>query len=540
MDPVHEMKLDLKDLTVRERGNLKIGAVLIGVLLLTVVIVTCVKKSGTKHESDEIIAEISSLTQEEVAEMRRQEALDELLKEYENFGIIQTKGYINLRSRPDEIDMTDIIGKLEDGAGLSIIENDGDWSLISSGGIRGYCKTQFITTGEEARVLAEGYSAERVVITTEVLNIRSAPEKDPANIIAKARNGERYVFISSDGDWAKIKAQTEDGTETEGYVNISDGNAEIRTCLNAAKRLDLRTMATTQYDNLVLAATDGYINIRKEPKDDGINNIIGKFALGNGAELLDTVTGEDQNTWYKIKSGKVTGYVRADYCRTGDAAKKSALDYAKLTAYVNVDSLNVRSEPSLDARAWTNVTKNQAYDVINQLDGWVQIELDAGDGDEDTDKAYISTRDNNVEVRYGLGEAIEYYPAVEAANAAAAFRNSIVNFACKYVGNRYVWGGTSLTNGTDCSGFTLRVMERFGISLPRTSREQAKVGTKVTSANMKPGDLVFYANSSGTINHVAIYIGNGQVISAASRKSGIRISRWNYRTPVAIRNVIGA
>ncbi len=540
MDPVHEMKLDLKDLTVREKRNLKIGAVLIGVLLLTVVIVTCVKKSGTKHESEEIIAEISSLTQEEVAEMRRQEALDELLKEYENFGIIQTKGYINLRSRPDEIDMTDIIGKLEDGAGLSIIENDGDWSLISSGGIRGYCKTQFITTGEEARVLAEGYSAERVVITTEVLNIRSAPEKDPANIIAKARNGERYVFISSDGDWAKIKAQTEDGTETEGYVNISDGNAEIRTCLNAAKRLDLRTMATTQYDNLVLAATDGYINIRKEPKDDGINNIIGKFALGNGAELLDTVTGEDQNTWFKIKSGKVTGYVRADYCRTGEAAKKLALDYAKLTAYVNVDSLNVRSEPSLDARAWTNVTKNQAYDVINQLDGWVQIELDAGDGDEDTDKAYISTRDNNVEVRYGLGEAIEYYPAVEAANAAAAFRNSIVNFACKYVGNRYVWGGTSLTNGTDCSGFTLRVMERFGISLPRTSREQAKVGTKVTSANMKPGDLVFYANSSGTINHVAIYIGNGQVISAASRKSGIRISRWNYRTPVAIRNVIGA
>ena len=534
------MKLDLKELTIKEKRNLKLGAVLIGVLLLTAVIVTCVKGLGARRENDEIIAEISSLTTEEVAEMRREEALDDLLKEYENFGIIQTKGYINLRSRPDEIDMTDIIGKLEDGAGLSIIENDGDWSLISSGGIRGYCKTEFITTGEEARTLAESYSAERVVITTEVLNIRSAPEKDPANIIAKARNGERYVLILLDGDWAKVKAQTEDGTETEGYVNISDGNAEIRTCLNGAKRLDLRTMATTQYDNLVLAATDGYINIRKEPKDDGINNIIGKFALGNGAELLDTVTGEDQNTWYKIKSGKVTGYVRADYCRTGDAAKKAALDYAKLTAYVNVDSLNVRSEPSLDARAWTNVTRNQAYDVINQLDGWVQIELDAGDGDEDTDKAYISTRDNNVEVRYGLGEAIEYYPAVEAANAAAAFRNSIVNFACKYVGNRYVWGGTSLTNGTDCSGFTLRVMERFGISLPRTSREQAKVGTKVTSANMKPGDLVFYANSSGTINHVAIYIGNGQVISAASRKSGIRISRWNYRTPVAIRNVIGA
>ena len=144
-----------------------------------------------------------------------------------------------------------------------------------------------------------------------------------------------------------------------------------------------------------------------------------------------------------------------------------------------------------------------------------------------------------MDVRYGLSEAIEYYPAVEAANAAAAFRNSIVNYACQFVGNRYVWGGTSLTNGTDCSGFTMRVMEHFGISIPRTSREQAKVGVRVTSANMKPGDLVFYANSSGTINHVALYIGNGQVISAASAKSGIRITRWNYRTPVAIRNVIG-
>ena len=281
------------------------------------------------------------------------------------------------------------------------------------------------------------------------------------------------------------------------------------------------------------------MNIRETPEDDGINNIIGQFTEGSGGELLETVTGEDGNTWYKIKSGPVTGYVRADYCMTGKNAENAALDYAKLTAYINVDSLNVRSEPNLDAGVWTSVTKNQAYDVINQLDGWVEIELDSGDGDEETDRAFISTRDNNVDVRYGLSEAIEYYPAVEAANAAAAFRNSIVNYACQFVGNRYVWGGTSLTNGTDCSGFTMRVMEHFGISIPRTSREQAKVGVRVTSANMKPGDLVFYANSSGTINHVALYIGNGQVISAASAKSGIRITRWNYRTPVAIRNVIG-
>jgi len=85
----------------------------------------------------------------------------------------------------------------------------------------------------------------------------------------------------------------------------------------------------------------------------------------------------------------------------------------------------------------------------------------------------------------------------------------------------------------------MKVMQNFGISLPHYSGDQAKMGSKVTSDKMKPGDLIFYTNSSGVINHVAMYIGNGQVVHAASRKSGIKISKWNYRSPKAIRNVIG-
>ncbi len=177
--------------------------------------------------------------------------------------------------------------------------------------------------------------------------------------------------------------------------------------------------------------------------------------------------------------------------------------------------------------------------MVNQLDGWVQLELDTGDDEDGEQGAYVSTRDNNVSVTYALQEAVEYKPAVEAANAAAAFRNQIVNYACQFVGNRYVWGGTSLTNGCDCSGFTQSVLKHFGISIPRVSRDQARSGVKVDSSSMRPGDLIFYANRRGTINHVGMYIGNGQVVNAASTRSGIRIYRWNYRTPVAIRNVIG-
>ena len=109
----------------------------------------------------------------------------------------------------------------------------------------------------------------------------------------------------------------------------------------------------------------------------------------------------------------------------------------------------------------------------------------------------------------------------------------------QFLGNPYVWGGTSLTRGCDCSGFSMRIMEQFGVSLPHYSGSQSQMGRKVSSAEIRPGDLVFYSNSGGRINHVGIYIGNGQLIHAASRRSGIKISNWTYRRPATIRNVLG-
>ena len=140
-----------------------------------------------------------------------------------------------------------------------------------------------------------------------------------------------------------------------------------------------------------------------------------------------------------------------------------------------------------------------------------------------------------MEVRYALSEAIKFSPTEES----ASLRSRIVNYAMKFLGNPYVWGGTSLTNGTDCSGFTMSVMAHFGVGLPHHSGSQAGAGRSIKSSEMRPGDLVFYGNSRGKINHVAMYIGNGQVINAASRRSGIKISTWNYRTPICIVDVIG-
>lgn len=106
---------------------------------------------------------------------------------------------------------------------------------------------------------------------------------------------------------------------------------------------------------------------------------------------------------------------------------------------------------------------------------------------------------------------------------------AIANYAVRFVGNPYVSGGTSLTNGADCSGFTWAVHQHFGISIPRVSVDQAKGGKPVSIGSVQPGDILYYGN------HVGIYIGNGQIVHASTQKSGIKISSYTYRTPICAR-----
>lgn len=468
-------------------------------------------------------AEPMTISQEEEAAKQEQVEIQKVVDSYQNLGIVQVSGYLNIRETPS-LDGK-IIGKLSGDGACEIVETEGEWSHITTGGVDGYISNQYLLTGDEAREKALGLVKLRATVTADNLNIRQTPELDPANIVGQALKGERYVVNGLEDGWIQIQ---------EGY--ISSEYAQVSYSLDEGRKLDMKAMAINQYENLVISKVNNYLNVRAEPKPDG--KIIGKMTSKAAGEILETLDG-----WYKIQSGPIVGYISADpqYTATGQEAKDIAMQEATLKAVIKTDVLNVRTEPTVDAKIWTQIVKDERYSVVEQLDGWVQIDLDSVDEEDgsEADKAFISTRDNNVEVRYALNEAIKFSPAEEAANAAASRRSQVVNYALQFVGNRYVWGGTSLTNGVDCSGFTMQVMKKFGVSLPHYSGSQAKMGKKVTSATMKPGDLIFYAGSGGTINHVALYIGNGQVVHAASRKSGIKISTWNYRTPVAIRNVLG-
>lgn len=466
------------------------------------------------------------------------DTLQRVLQQYATLGIVKCDSYINFRSAPNQNDLTNIMGELTNGAAVNILEMDPEgaegWVHVQSGGMDGYMSKRYLVTGEEAIAMVPELIRVRATVITEHLRMRSGPVIEDGNTVGSAAKGEKYEVLERAGQsWIKIAPDNIDTIDTC-YMSADPQYVTIDYGLDEARTLNLKAKVLNMYDHLGVSLASDYINVRSSPKEDGINNIVGKFPGYAGCNILG-----EEDGWYKIQSGPVTGYVRKDLIATGDTAQNLAVQHAQVMAIVNTESLNVRSEASTDSKAWTAVTSGQRYNVLNQLDGWVQLELDAGDDDGEDQGAFVSTRDSNVTVQYALQEAIEYYPAVEAANAAMAFRNKIVNFACQFVGNRYVWGGTSLTHGCDCSGFTQSVLKNFGISVPRVSRDQARSGSKVTSANMRPGDLIFYANRSGTINHVGMYIGNGQVVNAASTRSGIRIYRWNYRTPVAIRNVIG-
>ncbi len=509
------------------------AAVLVAALLMFGISRLLTRESGPSGDMEtEEMAETSapdpaaeaqaSMAAEEARRQEEEAQKQAVVDSYENLGIVLVSGYLNVRKTPSQDG--DIIGKMQENSACEILGQEGDWYHISSGGVDGYISSQYVVTGEEAKALAlEQVKLRAIVHVEKYLTNRTTPEQKEENIGAQALNQERYEVLDQLDGWIQIPS---------GYISAE--YAEVRYALNEARQMDLKAMAINQYDNLLISKVANYLNIRKTPENKGDENVIGKLPGNAAGDIIETVDG-----WYKIRSGKVTGYVSADpqYTAVGQEAIDLAMEEASLMAIVNTDRLNVRKEPSTDSGVWTQISKEERYPVLQQMDGWVQIELDAGD-EENSDAAYISTRDNNVEVRYALEEAIKFSPLEELANQQASRRTKIVNYALQFVGNPYVWGGTSLTKGADCSGFVQSVLKNYGIYLPRVSRDQAKSGRGIKSSEMRPGDLIFYANSSGTVNHVAMYIGNGQIVHAASRRSGIRISTWNYRSPKYIRNVI--
>ncbi len=278
---------------------------------------------------------------------------------------------------------------------------------------------------------------------------------------------------------------------------------------------ELRGSAIAKYDNLGIAQVDSFLNVRKKADPD--SEVIGKMTNNNACEIVDK---SSDGKWYKIESGQVTGWVSSDYILTGWRAKDQGRAEAELQVIIKVDTLNVREEPDETSSIWTQADGNERYDVVKDLGDWIMIELDDSVG-------YVAAE--YVEQTYSLNTAVKYTPPAE--EAARTLRGRIVAYALKWLGGKYVWGGETLGKGVDCSGFVMKVYQNFGVYLTHHSGTMAGEGRRISRSQLKKGDLVFYAKN-GSINHVAMYIGDGQVVHARSRRRGICITDMDYRTPV--------
>lgn len=312
-------------------------------------------------------------------------------------------------------------------------------------------------------------------------------QNDSNVVTASAQGAPQTDDASQESEQANEAAQTPTAAQTCGYTNLG-----------------------------MSVISSGNLNIRQEASTD--SEVIGILTNHNACELL-----EDAGEWYKVTSGKVTGYVNKQYLVTGDEAEAIAEQEIKTVATVNTETLNVRAEKSTEAAVLSQVGNSEAFTVNSVADGWVEISVDDSVG-------YISQDYVTLAQALPTAKTIEQ---VKYGDGVSDVRASVVSYALQFVGNRYVWGGTSLEKGIDCSGFTMRILGKYGISLPHSSKAQPSYGTKISASEAKPGDLFFYG-SGRSISHVAIYIGNGQIVHASNKRDGIKVSNAYYRNPICV------
>ena len=296
------------------------------------------------------------------------------------------------------------------------------------------------------------------------------------------------------------------------YIDVKMTEEEYVTKAEEAKG------ASFGYTHIGIANVEsGNLNVRAEASTSG--KLVGKMPKNAACEVLEV---NKDTGWAHIKSGEVEGYVSTDYLLTGADAMVRASELVKTVVVAEADGLRVRDEANVESAVLTQILKGEELEYVETLDGWFKVSVDGAEGYVSAEYASVKdTLDTAItmtELRYGEG--------------VSDVRVDLCEYAKQFVGNPYVWGGTSLTKGADCSGFVLSIFKKYGVKLSHYSVAQSREGTKISRDELQAGDLVFYADSSGTINHVAIYLGNDQVIHASSPKSGIKISKYNYRTPV--------
>lgn len=430
---------------------------------------------------------------------------------------------------------------------------------------------------EEVKASARSTAADKEEETTDNLTRSFKREIGAGAVEAEAEAEIRNTLaIGSETETEASDSAKEGNKDTgaaigRGVKNTEDINVVNTSTASVAKQNTAKTEEEEklteeekEFAGLVIAKVNDYVNIRSIPSEEG--EILGKLYDKSVGDFIS-----EKNGWYKITSGSVTGYVKAEYCVTGEEAVALAKEVGTRVATVTTTTLKVRESEGTDAPVLGLVPIDEELSVVEELDGWVKVDIEEGYGYVSSD--YVSLRTDFVKAESREEEAARLQKEEEAKKAAkeaarkaeekvarekaaasaqssssqeqqtqesapavtssgSSLGNAVVDYAMQFVGNPYVYGGSSLTNGTDCSGFVMSVYKNFGVSLPHSSSADRSQGYDVGGlANAQPGDIVCYSG------HVGIYAGNGQIVHASTSKTGIIVSNANYRNVLAVRRI---
>ena len=348
----------------------------------------------------------------------------------------------------------------------------------------------------------------------------------------------------------------------------------------------------SEYADLAIAHVDKYVNMRSLPSTDG--QILGKIYNGAVAHIIETAG--EENDWLHVTSGNVEGYIKAEYFIYGKDAAEVIEDYVTRYAVITASRLNVRKETSAESKRIGYLDQGERAKIVENLGDWIKVEYSEGQTGyvsaeyvEVTEEfTYaISIEEEKAEIarqkaleerkRQEEAKAAKAKTAAEATTAAGQtgeaagqagnvgdagqasagqeaqgitpageyatneeLRDSLVEYALQFVGNKYVNGGNSLTNGTDCSGFTKLIYAEYGYSLGRTPSSQlSSAGRSIDYSEIQKGDIICYSSNDGkSCTHVAIYIGDGMIVHAANSKKGICTQKAQYSTIMGVKNII--
>ncbi len=432
----------------------------------------------------------------------------------------QCDSYVNIRSSADADSA--VTGKIYNNCAATIVGKEGDWYQITSGNASGYVSAEYFATGEEADAIADNVAYNVAKVHPEVLNVRTAPSED-SDVLDVAQQSEELEVVDWNGDWMTVAINS----DTYGYVNAY--YVDYKTYYPVAVTLEeeqdrmagIQSQTGTSQTTGTAAAASQEEPVYTEPETE---------AAVEEPVYTEPEYAETEPEYVETEPG----YVEAEpeYVETEPEYVETEPEYVETEpGYVEAEPEYVETEPEYVETEPEYVETEPEY--VETEPEYVETEPEY----VETEPEYVETEPEYVETEPEYVETEPEYTETEPEYVEPGYSDmgqQIADYAVQFVGNPYVYGGTSLTNGADCSGFTQSVMANFGIYISRTAADQSYGGTAVDISNLQPGDLVFYADG-GYVGHVALYIGGGQVVHASTEETGIIISSYDYNTPYCAR-----